>query len=193
MKITNTNIEGLVVIEPKVFLDDRGYFFESWNSQSFKNLGINETFVQDNQSLSSKGVLRGLHFQNPPYAQSKLVRVIKGSVLDVAVDIRLNSPTYGHHFSVILSEQNFKSFFVPKGFAHGFITLEDKLDEPLSLNGWDNWGYDVKVLDGFVFVNHKNLPKSKHKKINSKIKIKLVCFNLIKQLIIKYKIIHYTL
>ena len=113
MKITNTNIEGLVIIEPKVFLDDRGYFFESWNLQSFKDLGINEVFVQDNQSLSSKGVLRGLHFQNPPYAQSKLVRVIKGSVLDIAVDIRLNSPTYGHHCSVILSEQNFKSFFVP--------------------------------------------------------------------------------
>tara|TARA_B110000438_G_scaffold172012_1_gene164411 strand:- start:474 stop:1022 length:549 start_codon:yes stop_codon:yes gene_type:complete len=125
MKITNINIEGLVIIEPKVFLDDRGYFFESWNSQCFKDLGINEVFVQDNQSLSSKGVLRGLHFQNPPFAQSKLVRVIKGSVLDVAVDIRLNSPTYGHHFSVILSEQNFKSLFIPKGFAHGFITLED--------------------------------------------------------------------
>ena len=128
MKITNTNIEGLVIIEPKVFIDDRGYFFESWNSQSFKDNDINENFVQDNQSLSSKGVLRGLHFQNPPYAQSKLVRVIKGSVLDVAVDIRLNSPTYGHHFSVVLSEQNFKSFFIPKGFAHGFITLEDNTE-----------------------------------------------------------------
>ena len=101
------------------------FFFESWNLNSFKKIGIEENFVQDNQSLSSKGVLRGLHFQNPPYSQSKLVRVIKGSVLDVAVDIRSNSPTYGLHYSVTLSEKNFKSFFIPKGFAHGFITLED--------------------------------------------------------------------
>lgn len=125
MKITKTNIDGLIVIEPEIFLDDRGFFFESWNLNSFKKIGIEENFVQDNQSLSSKGVLRGLHFQNPPYSQSKLVRVIKGSVLDVVVDIRSNSPTYGLHYSVILSEKNFKSFFIPKGFAHGFITLED--------------------------------------------------------------------
>ena len=125
MKITKTNIDGLIVIEPEIFLDDRGFFFESWNLNSFKKIGIEENFVQDNQSLSSKGVLRGLHFQNPPYSQSKLVRVIKGSVLDVAVDIRSNSPTYGLHYSVTLSEKNFKSFFIPKGFAHGFITLED--------------------------------------------------------------------
>ena len=125
MKITKTNIDGLIVIEPEIFLDDRGFFFESWNLNSFKKIGIEENFVQDNQSLSSKGVLRGLHFQNPPYSQSKLVRVIKGSVLDVVVDIRSNSSTYGLHYSVILSEKNFKSFFIPKGFAHGFITLED--------------------------------------------------------------------
>ena len=125
MKITKTNIDGLIVIEPEVFLDDRGSFFESWNLNNFQEIGIQENFVQDNQSLSSKGVLRGLHFQNPPFAQSKLVRVIKGSVLDVAVDIRSNSPTYGLHYSVILSEKNFKSFFIPKGFAHGFIALED--------------------------------------------------------------------
>ena len=125
MKITKTNIDGLIVIAPEIFLDDRGFFFESWNLNSFKKIGIEENFVQDNQSLSSEGVLRGLHFQNPPYAQSKLVRVIKGSVLDVAVDIRSNSPTYGSHYSVILSEKNFKSFFIPKGFAHGFIALED--------------------------------------------------------------------
>ena len=142
MKITNTNIEGLVIIEPKVFVDDRGYFFESWNSQSFKDNDINENFVQDNQSLSSKGILRGLHFQNPPYAQSKLVRVIKGSVLDVAVDIRLNSPTYGHHFSVVLSEQNFKSFFIPKGFAHGFITLEDNTIFAYKCSDAYNKGYE---------------------------------------------------
>ena len=125
MNITKTDIQGLIIIEPQIFKDSRGAFFESWNAKKFKQLGINEDFVQDNQSVSSKGVLRGLHFQNPPYAQAKLVRVIKGSVLDVAVDLRKNSPTYGMHVSVILSEQNNKSFFIPKGFAHGFLSLED--------------------------------------------------------------------
>ena len=126
MNITKTDIQGLIIIEPQIFKDSRGAFFESWNEKKFKQLGINEDFVQDNQSVSSKGVLRGLHFQNPPYAQAKLVRVIEGSVLDVAVDLRKNSPTYGKHVSVILSEQNNKSFFIPKGFAHGFLSLEDK-------------------------------------------------------------------
>ena len=125
MNITKTDIQGLIIIEPQIFKDSRGCFFESWNAKKFKQLGINEDFVQDNQSVSSKGVLRGLHFQNPPYAQAKLVRVIEGSVLDVAVDLRKNSPTYGKHVSVILSEQNNKSFFIPKGFAHGFLSLED--------------------------------------------------------------------
>ena len=125
MNITKTFIQGLIIIEPQIFKDSRGCFFESWNAKKFKQLGINEVFVQDNQSVSSKGVLRGLHFQNPPYAQAKLVRVIEGSVLDVAVDLRKNSPTYGKHVSVILSEQNNKSFFIPKGFAHGFLSLED--------------------------------------------------------------------
>jgi dTDP-4-dehydrorhamnose 3,5-epimerase len=125
MNLTKTDIEGLIIIEPQIFKDSRGAFFESWNAKKFKQLGINEDFVQDNQSVSSKGVLRGLHFQNPPYAQAKLVRVIEGSVLDVAVDLRKNSPTYGKHFSVILSEKNNKSFFIPKGFAHGFLSLED--------------------------------------------------------------------
>ena len=125
MNITKTDIEGLIIIEPQIFKDSRGCFFESWNAKKIKQLGINEDFVQDNQSVSSKGVLRGLHFQNPPYAQAKLVRVIKGSVLDVAVDLRKNSPTYGMHVSVILSEENNKSFFIPKGFAHGFLSLED--------------------------------------------------------------------
>ena len=125
MIITKTDIQGLIIIEPQIFKDSRGAFFESWNAKKFKQLGINEDFVQDNQSVSSKGVLRGLHFQNPPYAQAKLVRVIKGSVLDVAVDLRKNSPTYGMHVSVFLSEQNNKSFFIPKGFAHGFLSLED--------------------------------------------------------------------
>ena len=125
MIITKTDIQGLIIIEPQIFKDSRGCFFENWNAKKFKQLGISEDFVQDNQSVSSKGVLRGLHFQNPPYAQAKLVRVIEGSVLDVAVDLRKNSPTYGKHVSVILSEQNNKSFFIPKGFAHGFLSLED--------------------------------------------------------------------
>lgn len=125
MKIIETHIPGLVEIDPTVFGDERGYFFESYNKKALAEAGITEEFVQDNQSLSAKGVLRGLHFQNPPYAQGKLVRVIKGSVLDVAVDIRKGSPTYGQHHKVLLSEDNKKMFWVPPGFAHGFLTLED--------------------------------------------------------------------
>ena len=125
MEIIKTPIEGLLVIKPKIFGDDRGHFFESWSKDSFAKNGLDLDFVQDNQSLSSKGVLRGLHFQNPPYAQGKLVRVIKGSVLDVAVDIRKDSPTYGQHFSIQLSEKNKTIFWIPPGFAHGFVTLED--------------------------------------------------------------------
>ena len=125
MNITKTFIEGLIVIEPSIFTDSRGSFFESWNSKKFKEIGINEDFDQDNQSVSLKGVIRGLHFQNPPFAQAKLVRVIKGSVLDVAVDLRKKSKTYGMYYSLVLSEKNNKSFFIPKGFAHGFLSLED--------------------------------------------------------------------
>ena len=125
MEIIKTPIEGLLVIKPKIFGDDRGHFFESWSKDSFVKNGLDLDFVQDNQSLSSKGVLRGLHFQNPPYAQGKLVRVIKGSVLDVAVDIRKDSPTYGQHFSIQLTEKNKTIFWIPPGFAHGFVTLED--------------------------------------------------------------------
>lgn len=123
--ITKTNIEGLLVIEPKIFEDERGYFYESYNKISFEKIGISDNFFQDNQSLSQKNVLRGLHFQNPPYDQSKLVRVIKGKVLDVAVDIRKNSKTYGQHYSVVLSEENKKMFYIPSGFAHGFLSLEN--------------------------------------------------------------------
>ena len=125
MKIIKTKIEGLLIIKPRVFEDDRGYFFESWNKAAFENAGLDISFVQDNQSLSSKGVVRGLHFQNPPFEQGKLVRVLKGSVLDVAVDIRKSSPTYGKHVSVLLSEENKTMFWIPPGFAHGFSTLED--------------------------------------------------------------------
>lgn len=125
MEVIKTPLEGLLVIEPKVFKDHRGYFYESYNAEAFKQASIDAVFVQDNQSLSQKGILRGLHFQAPPHAQGKLVRVIKGAVLDVVVDIRKSSPTYGQHFSIELTEENFKMFWIPPGFAHGFVTLED--------------------------------------------------------------------
>jgi dTDP-4-dehydrorhamnose 3,5-epimerase len=125
MKIIKTEIKGLLIIKPRVFEDERGCFFESWSKDAFENVGLDVNFVQDNQSLSSKNVVRGLHFQNPPFAQGKLVRVLKGSVLDVAVDIRENSPTYGKHVSILLSGENKTMFWIPPGFAHGFSTLED--------------------------------------------------------------------
>ena len=123
MNIIKTAIEGVVIIEPKVFADDRGYFFESFSQQRFIENVCNTTFVQDNESKSSYGVLRGLHYQKPPYAQSKLVRVVKGSVLDVAVDIRKGSPTFSKYVAVELSQENKRQFFIPRGFAHGFVVL----------------------------------------------------------------------
>ena len=125
MKFEKTTIEGLFVIKPRIFSDERGYFYESYNKAIFKKNGLDLDFIQDNQSLSHKGVLRGLHFQAPPFAQGKLVRVIQGSVLDVAVDIRPHSPTYGKYESVLLSGENKTQFWIPPGFAHGFVTLED--------------------------------------------------------------------
>lgn len=125
MQIIYTPIEGLVILEPRIFHDTRGYFYESYNQQKMSELGIDTIFVQDNQSYSQKGVIRGLHFQRPPFAQAKLVRVIKGKVLDVAVDIRKSSPTYGQHYSVLLTGDNHRQFFIPEGFAHGFVALED--------------------------------------------------------------------
>ncbi len=125
MEIIKTKIPDLFIIKPQVFQDHRGYFFESYNQEKFLGLGMDQTFVQDNESKSMKGVLRGLHFQNPPHAQGKLVRVVKGAVLDVAVDLRKDSPTYGQWDSVELTEQNKLMYWVPAGFAHGFVTLED--------------------------------------------------------------------
>lgn len=126
MEIIQTPIEGTLIIEPKVFGDARGYFFESFNAREFaEKTGLDVTFVQDNESRSRYGVLRGLHFQLPPYTQSKLVRVVKGRVLDVAVDIRKGSPTYGQHVACELTEDNHRQFFVPKGFAHGFCVLSE--------------------------------------------------------------------
>jgi len=126
MQITKTPIEGLLIIEPKVWRDNRGYFYESYNAKLFAEAGINVNFVQDNQSFSQKGALRGLHAQAQPFEQGKLVRVLQGAVMDVAVDIRKNSPTYGQHFDIELSEENHKQLWVPAGFLHGFLTLEDQ-------------------------------------------------------------------
>tara|TARA_R110002050_G_scaffold297339_2_gene458644 strand:- start:57349 stop:57891 length:543 start_codon:yes stop_codon:yes gene_type:complete len=126
MTIISEEIPGLKLIHPNVFEDNRGYFYESYNEQQLAEVGIENHFVQDNQSLSNKGVLRGLHFQKPPMAQGKLVRVVKGAVYDVAVDIRKESPTYGHHFGVELNETNKLMLWIPAGFAHGFATLKDE-------------------------------------------------------------------
>ncbi len=125
MEVIATSIPDLFIIQPKVFEDDRGYFYESYSKLNFEKAGIIAEFVQDNQSLSQKGVLRGLHFQNPPFAQGKLVRTIKGSILDVAVDLRKKSKTYGQHFDIILNESNKTMLWIPPGFAHGFLTLEN--------------------------------------------------------------------
>ena len=127
MNVIKTDIEGLFIIEPKVFGDHRGYFFESFSERDFNSQVCQIRFVQDNESKSRYGVLRGLHFQKPPYAQSKLVRVVKGAVLDVAVDIRMGSPTFGRHVAVELTEDNHRQFFISRGFAHGFVVLSDEV------------------------------------------------------------------
>ncbi|PJA08176.1 MAG: dTDP-4-dehydrorhamnose 3,5-epimerase [Flavobacteriales bacterium CG_4_10_14_0_2_um_filter_32_8] len=163
MQFEKTNFEGLLVIQPKVFEDERGHFFESFNKEIFQKNGLDVEFVQDNQSLSDKNVLRGLHFQKPPFSQGKLIRVIKGSVLDVALDIRKTSKTFGKHFKLILSEQNKTMLYLPIGFAHGFLTLEDNTifsykctnfyhkDSECSLRWNDstlniNWGIESPIL-----------------------------------------------
>ena len=162
MKINKTFIEDLLIIEPQLFKDDRGFFYESYNKNNLDKV-VNVVFVQDNESKSNKGVIRGLHFQNPPYAQTKLIRCICGKILDVAVDLRKNSKTYGKSFSIKLSSENHKQLFVPKGFAHGFQVLSEtaivnyKVDEyynPDSDSGliWNdkdlsiNWSIDVKPI-----------------------------------------------
>lgn len=170
MKIRETGISGLVVIEPDVFGDSRGYFMESFSCRKFMELtGIDVNFVQDNESKSSYGVLRGLHFQRPPHAQSKLVRVVSGRVLDVAVDLREGSPTYGKHYAIELSGDNHLQMFIPKGFAHGFAVLSEeavfqyKCDEyyaPQSEGGiaWDDpdLAIDWKVPSGSIRLSEKD-------------------------------------
>ena len=127
MEVIKTGIEGVVVIEPRIFKDERGYFMETYNQNDFKEAGLNMTFVQDNQSMSVKGVLRGLHFQKQ-YPQGKLVRAVRGTVFDVAVDLRSDSKTYGKWFGVTLSAENKKQFYIPEGFAHGFLVLSDEAE-----------------------------------------------------------------
>jgi dTDP-4-dehydrorhamnose 3,5-epimerase len=163
MQLVDTPLLDAKIIIPKIFEDERGYFYESFNAQIFKNQIGDYDFVQDNQSLSQKGVLRGLHFQNPPYAQGKLVRVLNGSVLDVIVDIRKKSPTYGKHFSYVLCSTKKHALWVPPGFAHGFLTLEDNTvffykvtnfynkdsEGCIAFNDSDlniNWGIDNPIL-----------------------------------------------
>ena len=126
MNVIKTPIDGLLIIEPRVFHDARGYFVETYNEQRYREAGVDAMFVQDNQSCSTYGVVRGLHFQKPPYTQAKLVSCTKGRVLDVAVDLRIGSPTYGKWFSVELSEENHRQFYIPRGFAHGFSVLSEQ-------------------------------------------------------------------
>lgn len=171
MEVTTTPIEGLLVLQPKIWKDDRGYFFESFRADVFSKLNIDVNFVQDNQSLSQKGTIRGLHYQVAPFEQGKLVRVVQGRVLDVALDIRKNSPTYGQHFAIELSAENQTQFFIPPGFAHGFSTLEDntifcykctnyysKADEGGVLFNDPALGIDWKVEGLFVSDKDKELP-----------------------------------
>ena len=146
MKITETSIKDLLIIEPRIFNDGRGYFFESFSKAKFAEAGIDIDFVQDNQSFSHKGAVRGLHTQSAPHAQAKLVRVIQGRVLDVAIDIRKNSPTYGKYETIELSAENQLQFLVPQGFLHGFATLEDNTIFAYKVNNYYNKECEVGVL-----------------------------------------------
>lgn len=153
MEVIKTKIAGLFILEPRVFVDERGSFTESYNKQNFeKEIGYSVDFVQDNQSVSRKNVLRGLHFQKPPFAQGKLVRVIKGAVLDVAVDIRKGSETYGQHVSVELSADNNRQFWVPAGFAHGFVALEED-----TIFAYKCTNYYAPASEGTLLWNDKDL------------------------------------
>lgn len=151
MEFRKTSIEGLVEILPRVFKDERGYFFESYRRELFAANGISEEFVQDNQSFSTKGVLRGLHLQLNPHSQGKLVRVISGKVLDVAVDIRPDSPTFGQHETLLLTAEQNNMFYVPPGFAHGFITVEDAIFSYKCTNNYD------KASEAGIIWNDKDL------------------------------------
>jgi len=146
MKFIKTSIPEVVIIEPTIFEDERGYFFESFNQKEFETQIGKITFVQDNESKSDRGVLRGLHFQKPPFAQSKLVRCIQGRVLDVVVDIRKKSPTFGNHVTVELSGDNKKQVFVPRGFAHGFVVLSEKAIFAYKVDNWYSAVNDMGII-----------------------------------------------
>ena len=146
MPFIDTPIPGLFVFEPKVFEDARGYFFESFNASVFSEKGINVNFVQDNQSKSTYGILRGLHYQLDPFAQAKLVRVISGEVLDVAVDVRQGSPTFGQHYGIILSAENKKQLYIPRGFAHGFVVLSETAEFFYKCDNFYSKEHDAGIL-----------------------------------------------
>lgn len=169
MNVIKTDIEGLVIIEPRVFGDSRGYFFESFSERDFKREVADVDFVQDNESKSSYGVVRGLHFQKPPYAQAKLVRVVKGKVLDVAVDLRKESPTFGRYVAMELSEENHRQMFIPRGFAHGFSVLSEEVifqykcdnyyaPQSEGAVAWDDPDLDIdwKIPAGKVLLSEKD-------------------------------------
>ena len=179
MKIIPTSIRELILLEPSIFRDERGEFFETWRENEFADAGIKEKFVQDNQSRSAKNVLRGLHFQTPPFAQGKLIRVVRGEVLDVAVDIRRSSPTYLKYYSVVLSEENNLQLWIPEGFAHGFLSLSNnsvvaykctqfynkQSDSGIRWNDPDigiDWGIDNPILSE----KDSNLPLLRESEIN---------------------------
>ena len=159
MEVIKTDIEGVVIIEPRIFSDSRGYFFESFSKREFDDKVCHVDFVQDNESCSTKGVMRGLHFQRPPFAQAKLVRCVKGRVLDVAVDIRKGSPTYGKHVAVELTEENHRQFFIPRGFAHGFAVLNyyhPEADGGISIQD-TSLGIDWKINPAEAVLSDKDM------------------------------------
>ena len=175
MNIIETEIQGVYIIEPNVFGDSRGYFFESFSKKDFDDIIPGVNFVQDNESMSVRNVVRGLHFQKPPHCQSKLVRVVKGAVLDVAVDIRKGSPTFGKHVAVELSEDNHRQFFVPRGFAHGFYVLSDeavfiyKVDNRYAPQSERTLAYNDPALNIQWPISPENPPLLSDKDINAAI------------------------
>lgn len=177
MKLRKTHIEDLIVIEPKVFNDDRGYFFESFNENELQNLGLNHKFIQDNEALSSFGVLRGLHYQKPPFSQTKLIRVIKGEILDVVVDLRKHSPTFGETFSIHLNELNKFQLLVPKGFAHGYLVLSKeaivsyKVDEKYLQSAEDGIVWNDKDLNIDWQIEEDKIVLSERDKRQNKFKL----------------------
>ena len=191
MKLTKTKIEGAIIIEADVYGDNRGWFMETYNEEKFKELGIDCTFVQDNMSYSAiKGTLRGLHYQREPYCQAKLVRCTKGTVIDVAVDVRKGSPTYGEWVSVELSEENKKMFFMPHGMAHGFLTISDEVEFQYKVDNLYNkeseggikyddptinvdWGSLLKGIKPILSAKDENLPSLE--KCNANFVYKEIC------------------